>query len=114
MKIDSRTVLHVAAHDNRFAAFTFVRGESTSHDRTLFLIVCVASSVGYHAKVLLDQCAQYQSNEIAFLHLAAGIDRKDADVESHNSLGKFERYNFYLKHIYGIKLALNTPLCLPK
>lgn len=100
MKIDNRTVLHIVDRDTKFAASTFLRGESTAHVWEAFLMVWVASYVGYPDKVLLDQGSQFQSNEFASLLLAAGIDRKDAGVESHNSLGETERYHAYLRHIF--------------
>lgn len=55
--------------------------------------------IGYPEKVLLDKGKQSQSGEFSALLVASVINRKDAGVESHNSLGEVGRYQAYLSHV---------------
>lgn len=38
----------------------------------------------------------------------AGIEKRDAGVESHNGLGGFERYHAYLRNVYN-KVRTDSP-----
>lgn len=48
---------------------------------------------------MLDKSKEFQSSEFCSLLNTANVQRKDAGVESHSSLGETERYHPYLRHV---------------
>lgn len=100
MKIEKRTVLHMVDRDTKFNAAVFLDKETSRDVWEAFLSHWVATYVGFPTEVILDQGPQFQSREFASLLMSAGINRKDAGVESHNSLGETERYHAFLRSVY--------------
>lgn len=86
MKVGNRTILHVDDNDKKFFMATFLSGETSRYVREAFLTRWGATYVGFPDEVVMDQETQFQSAEFASLLHAAGIKRKDAGIESHNSL----------------------------
>lgn len=50
--------------------------------------------------LLLDQGPKLQIVKLASFHSSAGIDKKDAGVDSHNALGGLKRYHAFLINTY--------------
>lgn len=100
MKINKQTALHMVDKDTKFGAAVFLESESSKAVWEAFLSEWVATYIGFPDEVTLDQGPQFQSKEFGNLLLSAGIKRRDAGVESHNSLGETERYHAFLRNVY--------------
>lgn len=99
--LDGRTVLHVADKDIKFGAACFLKGESSSDVWEAILVIWVSPYVGYPDCISCDQGPQFQSNEWKNLLHSSRIKLQPSGVESHNALGVWERYGFFLRHVFN-------------
>lgn len=100
MKFNKATVLLVVDKDTKFSAVTFIKGESSASIWEAFLCSWVVPYIGCPDVVTLDEGSQYQFRGISGFLTAAGIQKKSAGVESHNALGKVERYHAHLRNVF--------------
>lgn len=64
--------------------------------------------IGYLDVVILDQGLQIKSTEFSGLLSTAGVQKKRAEVESHNALGEAGRYHAYLRNVFEKVQSVHT------
>ncbi len=100
MKITGIAILHVVDTQTNFSAATILRGESLEDVWYAFLDCWAAIYTGYPSKMKTDQGSVFTSPRWKQITDMTGIELQLSGVESHNSLGKGERYHAPLRRIF--------------
>lgn len=99
MQLSKRKVLHIVNRDTKFSAVAFISTQSTAAVWQTFMDRWVTIYVGFLSKITVDQGPHFQSADFNGLLALAGIEKRDAGVESHNALGGCQRYHEYLRFV---------------
>lgn len=109
MKLEGDTVLHLVDKDTLLSvAVLLEEGEKTNDVWDAYVQFWANAHVGYSDEIHDNQGLQFQSAEWIALLKSAGIKKTDSGVESHNALRAGERYNSYLRQIFG-KVRVQHP-----
>jgi hypothetical protein len=100
MYLERLPVLHVVDTQTHFTSATFLYGESVEAVWYAFLECWVTLYPGYPDKMRTNQGTQFKSPRWKELTDATGIQLLLSGVESHNSIGRGERYHAPLRRIY--------------
>lgn len=99
MRIRNKMALHMVDNDIKLFAALFLQGETNNDVWNEFVLKWVAPYNGYPEMIVSDQGPQFQSADFAAFLNSAGVNKKNAGVESHSSLGEVERNHAFLSNI---------------
>jgi hypothetical protein len=100
--------LHVVDVDTSFGAAVFLKAQTTQAVWESFLTCWVNIYTGYPDSIHVDSGAQLVSANFEHLCEQAGIRLEISPIESHNSLGRGERYHSYVRRLFH-KIKLDNP-----